>query len=366
MRLAKSALSLLASKSLPGTSPILANLSERRSVGARGRIGLHELRQQREVGHRVHPVHLLAHGGLHVDGGIDRAGGRRIGLAVGTERDQLELVLERVHGRVVFRRAGAVDAAKDPYDAGRRLVLLDTGGKRARPSRAGDRVGLRAGAGGALAGDLEHVGPAVEHGHQEVAFLHVGDAQHPRFLADIEKGSRVERIGVGRRHVAKGCIGILTQLDQLPHRGARAFRGCDVRYDPTGHLHGDERIAVDVGVGGEPEVLEAFADPGKLAAPIRTCEPGNSGAGEQAESADRGGASCDRHSRVSSCAQVRVNGPRRKSSPSAHRAELAKLLRAHVPLPLGSLLLRHLASFEESWQVVRSPCCPRELPGVIS
>ena len=37
-----------------------------------------------------------------------------------------------------------------------------------------------------------------------------------------------------------------------------------------------------------------------------------------------------------------------------------------MALPLGSLLLRHLASFEESWQVVRSPCCPRELPDVIS
>jgi hypothetical protein len=44
----------------------------------------------------------------------------------------------------------------------------------------------------------------------------------------------------------------------------------------------------------------------------------------------------------------------------------SSLLRAHVPLPLGSLLLRHLASFEESWQAVRSPCCPRELPDVIS
>jgi hypothetical protein len=44
----------------------------------------------------------------------------------------------------------------------------------------------------------------------------------------------------------------------------------------------------------------------------------------------------------------------------------SSLLRAHVPLQLGSLLLRHLASFEESWQVVRSPCCPRELPDVIS
>jgi hypothetical protein len=44
----------------------------------------------------------------------------------------------------------------------------------------------------------------------------------------------------------------------------------------------------------------------------------------------------------------------------------SSLLLAHVPLPLGSLLLRHLASFEESWQVVRSPCCPREFPDVIS
>jgi hypothetical protein len=45
---------------------------------------------------------------------------------------------------------------------------------------------------------------------------------------------------------------------------------------------------------------------------------------------------------------------------------LSSLLRAHVPLPLGSLILQHLASFEESLQVVPSPCCPRELPDVIS
>ena len=44
----------------------------------------------------------------------------------------------------------------------------------------------------------------------------------------------------------------------------------------------------------------------------------------------------------------------------------SSLLRAHVPLPLGSLLLQHLASFEESSQVVLSSCCPRELPDVIS
>jgi hypothetical protein len=45
---------------------------------------------------------------------------------------------------------------------------------------------------------------------------------------------------------------------------------------------------------------------------------------------------------------------------------LSSLIRAHVPLPLGSLLLRHSASFEESLQVALSPGCPRELPDVIS
>ena len=33
---------------------------------------------------------------------------------------------------------------------------------------------------------------------------------------------------------------------------------------------------------------------------------------------------------------------------------------------MGSPLLRHLASFGESLQVVPSPCCPRQLPDVIS
>ena len=43
----------------------------------------------------------------------------------------------------------------------------------------------------------------------------------------------------------------------------------------------------------------------------------------------------------------------------------SSLILAHAPLPLGSLLLRFLASFGESLQVVTSPCCPRQLPDVI-
>src|SRR6516162_7027871 len=44
----------------------------------------------------------------------------------------------------------------------------------------------------------------------------------------------------------------------------------------------------------------------------------------------------------------------------------SSLVQAHPPPPLGSLLLRLLASFGESLQVGTSPCCPRQLPDVIS
>ena len=43
----------------------------------------------------------------------------------------------------------------------------------------------------------------------------------------------------------------------------------------------------------------------------------------------------------------------------------SSLLRAHVPIPCGSPLLRFFPSFEESLQVATSPCCQRDLLDVI-
>src|SRR5215472_9783778 len=40
----------------------------------------------------------------------------------------------------------------------------------------------------------------------------------------------------------------------------------------------------------------------------------------------------------------------------------SSLLRAHVPLPLGSPLLRHLTSFEESLQIVPTPAAHGSFP----
>src|SRR5262249_8716089 len=44
----------------------------------------------------------------------------------------------------------------------------------------------------------------------------------------------------------------------------------------------------------------------------------------------------------------------------------SSLLRAHVSLPLGSLLLRHLTSAKSLCRLYAVPGCPRELPDIIS
>ena len=107
---------------------------ERWRIGGGRGIGLHQFGEKREIFDRVQLVDLIAHRRLHVDGGIDLPGRRRVRLAVATERDQLDLILERVNGFVIFRRAGAVDAAKQPNQARRRFILLHAVGKRALTS----------------------------------------------------------------------------------------------------------------------------------------------------------------------------------------------------------------------------------------
>ena len=205
-------------------------------------------------------VDLIAHGGLHVDRRIDLAFRWRVGFPVGTQRHQLALVLQLVHCLVVLRRAGAVDAAEHPDDAGRRFVFAHARRESAFPAGAGDRISLRIRAGRALAGNLEHICPAIEHRKQGVPALHVGDAQHPGLLADVDERSRIERVGVRRGHIAERRVRILSQLDDVAHRGLRAFRTRHVGDHAPGHFHRHERVAVDIGVGREPEILQAFAE----------------------------------------------------------------------------------------------------------
>ena len=74
--------------------------------------------------------------------------------------------------RIQTRLVGAIDLFTPPATA--------------CPARAGDGIGLRAGARGAFAGNLEYVGPAVEHREKVIAVLHVGNAEDLRLLADVD------------------------------------------------------------------------------------------------------------------------------------------------------------------------------------
>jgi len=158
------------------------------------------------------------------------------------------------------------------------------------PPRAGDRVVLCAGAGGPGAGNLEHICPTIQEWQEEVAALHVRGAQNPWFTAHVKERRGVECVGIRRGDSAEGRVWIMPKLDQLAHGGAGSLRGRHVGDEPPCHLHGYERVAVDVGVGGEPEVLEPFAD-----AQVVT-EFGSAGrvvrhAREQADATDEGLAS---------------------------------------------------------------------------
>ena len=154
-----------------------------------------------------------------------------------------------MHFLVVRRGAGAVDAAQQPDEAGGRLVLGHALGEFAAPARAGDGEGLRLGAGGALAGHLEHVGPAVQHGQQEVAALHVGNADDPGLLAHVEPGGGVQRVGIRRGDVAELCVRVGARAHELAHRPAVALGLLDVGHDAARHLHRHQRVAVHIGFG---------------------------------------------------------------------------------------------------------------------
>ena len=140
------------SKSCPGTRPMLRQPRKDWRIFGIGRVLLHQLGQQLEEAGRVHPLDLLADGSFHIDRRIDFSGRRRIRLAVGAERHELVLVLERVHGRVILGRAGAIGAAEDPDQIGGQPKLLDAGRKFAVPAGSDDGELTGTGPGGTSAG----------------------------------------------------------------------------------------------------------------------------------------------------------------------------------------------------------------------
>src|ERR1700675_1645763 len=113
-----------------------------------------------------------------------------------------------MHRLVIRWRASAIDASENPDQAGRRLVFGHAGWKSARPSRPGDRVGLRAGASRALARNLKHGRPRVKHWKQIITPMPIRDAEHVWLLAYVDPSRRIEGVCIWSGNIAKGSIRI--------------------------------------------------------------------------------------------------------------------------------------------------------------
>ena len=188
----------------------------------------------------------------HAEAGvrIDRRRLVRVGFAVGAERHDLVLGLQRIDRGVVLIGAVGIGAAQDHHVARRALDLLHPGRHGAGPARSGDQVVGRLAAGGARAGRIEIRHPEIGHLEQVEALAHVRMAEHLR-LAEIEPRQRVERVGIRRRDAAEVGRRVALDVDELPHRRMQALDLVDVRHLHPRDLGGDQRVAVDVGIEGD-------------------------------------------------------------------------------------------------------------------
>src|SRR6188474_1403821 len=109
MRLTKSAFSLAASKSFPGTRPIFAKPASAGASAADGGLVFNSWERRPKYSFAFILLTCSRTAVFHIDRRIDLAFRWRVGLSVGTQRHQFALVLQLMDCLVVLRRAGAVD-----------------------------------------------------------------------------------------------------------------------------------------------------------------------------------------------------------------------------------------------------------------
>ncbi len=150
------------------------------------------------------------------------------------QRRQPVLVLQPVHRREVLLAIGLRTADQPDHRRGR-TDLLHALGQRAAPVRPGDDEIAAAGAGRALAGRREHIGPRIHQRHQVVAPLRIGHRQDDRLPGQVEPGRRIQRVGVGADHVGEAGV----------REGALVAEGIDrraQRHQLARHVHQHHRI----------------------------------------------------------------------------------------------------------------------------
>src|SRR6202035_852132 len=107
---------------------------------------------------------------------IDDTSRRRVWLAVGAQRNEGQFCLLGMYCRVILRRSDTVNSAENPHEPRRRFIVRHAGWNGSIPSRPADEILLRSSAGCAFSRNLKHIRETIQHRHEKVTTMHVGNA----------------------------------------------------------------------------------------------------------------------------------------------------------------------------------------------
>jgi hypothetical protein len=100
-------------------------------------------------------------------------------------------------------------------------------------------------------GNVEHFGVTIKHRHDVIAVAHIGNAEYPWLLGNVEPDLDVQRVRIGRGAAVIIDRGIGPHLDDLAHRCMFGILRSDIGLLLADHLEGNQRVPVDVRFVGD-------------------------------------------------------------------------------------------------------------------
>ena len=152
--------------------------------------------------------------------------------------------------RIVIRRTVSLGAADDPDIRRRRFDLAKSRRYGSAPAPRRDEEVARLRSRGAPTRRGKYVRPHVEHRQEVITPARVRDGDDHRLLGEVEVSNGVQRVEIRPHDLPHVGGRKRRKAEQRIHRRADPFAGLDIGELLAGHVHGHERVEVDVGVPG--------------------------------------------------------------------------------------------------------------------
>jgi hypothetical protein len=154
--------------------------------------------------------------------------------------------------RLVVGGTVGLGAADDPNIRRRRLDARHALRDGAGPATGGHEKIGGFGSGGAPARRGEHIGPHVEHRQKVVAPIGVGRRDHHRLFGEIKPAARIEGVEIRPHHHAHVGGRKRANIGKAIHWATDRRRSrLLVGELPACHVHGDDRIEIEISVDTE-------------------------------------------------------------------------------------------------------------------